>query len=188
MRGQCSCGTLQHKSDCLMLCLRADSSTSAAHQMMKLTCRARVGQQHTAAAHSSSTQQHSSSTQQHTATAHCRTQQHTVEHSSTQENSHREQVDGHGDTMCVQNWGKPAVFHTAATTCLFWKQYQHQRKALMSLPLQSQSSGLRAYNTGKAVLWRVGSRGREAPLRPSRTKQSAITHGFRADGALSHCQ
>ena len=188
MRGQCSCGTLQHKSDCLMLCLRADSSTSAAHQMMKLTCRARVGQQHTAAAHSSSTQQHSSSTQQHTATAHCRTQQHTVEHSSTQENSHREQVDGHGDTMCVQNWGKPAVFHTAATTCLFWKQYQHQRKALMSLPLQSQSSGLRAYNTGKAVLWRVGSRGREAPLRPSRTKQSAITYGFRADGALSHCQ
>ena len=84
MRGQCSCGTLQHKSDCLMLCLRADSSTSAAHQMMRLTCRARVGQQHTAAAHSSSTQQHSSSTQQHTATAHSsNTQQNTAAHSRT---------------------------------------------------------------------------------------------------------
>lgn len=84
MRGQCSCGTLQHKTDCLMLCLKADSSTSAAHQMMRLTCRARVGQQHTAAAHSSSTQQHSSSTQQHTATAHSSsTQQNTAAHSRT---------------------------------------------------------------------------------------------------------
>ena len=178
MRGQCSCGTLQHKTDCLMLCLKADSSTSAAHQMMRLTCRARVGQQHTATVHSSSTQQHSSSTQQHAA-AHS---------SSTQQNSHREQADDHDDTMRVQKWGKPAVFHTAATTCLFWKQYQHQRKALMSLPSQSQSSGLRAYNTGKATLWRVRSRGREAPLRPSRPKQSAITYGFRAAGALSYCQ
>ena len=51
-----------------------------------------------------------------------------------------------------------------------------------------QSSGLRAYNTGKAALRHVGGRGREAPLRPSRPKQSAITYGFRADGALSHCQ
>ena len=58
--------------------------TSAAHQMMRLTCRARVGQQHTAAAHSSSTQQHSSSTQQHTATAHSSsTQQNTAAHSRT---------------------------------------------------------------------------------------------------------
>ena len=105
-----------------------------------------------------------------------------------QQNSHREWADDHRDTMRVQKWGKPAVFHTAATTCLFWKQYQHQRKALMSLPSQSQSSGLRAYNTGKAALWHVGSRGREAPLRPSRPKQSEITYGFRADGALSHCQ
>ena len=111
-------------------------------------------------------------------------------HLSVLQNSHREQADDHGDTMHVQKWGTPAVFHTAATrsTCLLWKQYQHQRKALMSLPSQSQSSGLRAYDTGKAALWHVGSRGREAPLRPSRPKQSAITYGFRADGALSHCK